>query len=145
MFRMATFTSYGTCSLCGKNISKAAMTRHLKVCAPGHDLSGGRCVSLFHLRIEDAYSPYFWLDLEMQTGGMLSDLDDFLREIWLECCGHLSDFDIGGVSYSACRVTRDHSTITGVWMSSLEIYWLPGHASGIPTISAPPRDSSCAW
>ena len=100
MFRMATFTSYGTCSLCGKNTSKAAITRHLKVCAPGHDLSGGRPASLFHLRIEDAYSPYFWLDLEMQTGGMLSDLDDFLREIWLECCGHLSAFDIGGVSYS---------------------------------------------
>jgi hypothetical protein len=30
----------------------------------------------------------------------LEDLDDFLRHIWLECCGHLSRFQIGERSYS---------------------------------------------
>lgn len=30
----------------------------------------------------------------------LVDLDQFLRGIWLECCGHLSGFTIAGVRYS---------------------------------------------
>jgi hypothetical protein len=30
----------------------------------------------------------------------LAQLDGFLRDIWLECCGHLSQFSIDGVDYS---------------------------------------------
>ena len=30
----------------------------------------------------------------------LHELDLFLRSVWLECCGHLSHFDVGGVVYS---------------------------------------------
>jgi hypothetical protein len=97
---MARSTSFGTCALCGKRTSKAAMTRHLKSCAADHEPSRGRPVPLFHLRVEDAYSPIFWLDLEMKATSTLADLDAFLREIWLECCGHLSAFDIEGVNYT---------------------------------------------
>ena len=74
------------------------MTRHLKSCSAGHDLLRRRSARLFHLRVEDAYPPFFWLDLEMKAGATLTDLDDFLRGIWLECCGHLSSFDIEGVT-----------------------------------------------
>lgn len=98
---MAGFTSYGTCALCGKHTSKGAMTRHLAACPAEHGVGSGRKPSrLFRLRVEDVYSPFFWLDLEIKTGARLHDLDDFLRGIWLECCGHLSAFDIDGVSYS---------------------------------------------
>ena len=97
---MARFTSYGTCYLCGKRTSKAAMTRHLKSCSAGHDLLQGRSARLFHLRVEDAYSPFFWLDLEIKFVATLADLDDFLRGIWLECCGHLSSFDNEGLTYT---------------------------------------------
>lgn len=76
------------------------MTRHLKTCAADNDLSRGRPARLFHLRVEDAYSPLFWLDLEMKANATLDDLDDFLRRIWLECCGHLSSFTIEGVDYT---------------------------------------------
>lgn len=31
----------------------------------------------------------------------LRALDDFLRDIWLECCGHLSRFKIGKQSFSS--------------------------------------------
>jgi hypothetical protein len=41
------------------------------------------------------------MHLEMPTSAALIDLDDFLRAIWLECCGHLSEFTIGGTSYSS--------------------------------------------
>lgn len=30
----------------------------------------------------------------------LRALDDYLRDLWLECCGHLSMFEIGGRTYS---------------------------------------------
>ena len=47
----------------------------------------------------DAYSSLYWLDIEIKTGATLADLDTFLREVWLECCGHLSAFDIGQERY----------------------------------------------
>jgi hypothetical protein len=36
------------------------------------------------------------MHLEMNGRAQLSALDDYLRAIWLECCGHLSHFSIGG-------------------------------------------------
>ncbi|GJM32098.1 MAG: hypothetical protein DHS20C18_10990 [Saprospiraceae bacterium] len=45
-----------------------------------------------HLRVEAG--PYF-LNLLMDGDAKLSDLDGFLRAIWLECCGHLSQFSYG--------------------------------------------------
>jgi hypothetical protein len=42
----------------------------------------------------------YWLDLEMGAKALLTDLDDFLREIWLECCGHLSAFTFGQDIYT---------------------------------------------
>ena len=99
--RMSRFVSYGRCALCGRRTSKAAMGRHLEKCAAENDASRGKAGRLLRLRMEDAYSPIFWMDVEMKAGATLSELDDFLREIWLECCGHLSAFEIGGRSYSS--------------------------------------------
>ena len=49
----------------------------------------------------------------------LRDLDHFLRETWLECCGHLSAFVIGEVeyySYPLEHLTGDMSSrSTGFW------------------------------
>jgi len=41
----------------------------------------------------------FWLDLEMKGDVSLWDLDDLLRRIWLECCGHMSAFKINALNY----------------------------------------------
>jgi hypothetical protein len=43
----------------------------------------------------------YWMHLEAPADATLADLDDFLRAAWLECCGHLSAFTIGGVSYAS--------------------------------------------
>jgi hypothetical protein len=51
------------------------------------------------MRIEDAYSPMFWMDVEMGANSTLEELGDFLRGEWLECCGDLSAFYIGGDRY----------------------------------------------
>lgn len=34
--------------------------------------------------------------LEVRGSAKLEKLDDYLREIWLECCGHLSHFAFDG-------------------------------------------------
>lgn len=39
------------------------------------------------------------MHLEVPATATLGDLDDFLRRTWLECCGHMSLFEIGGVDY----------------------------------------------
>ncbi len=92
--------SYGKCFLCNETVAKNVMTRHLKKCLPAHDPpQAKRKERLFQIRAEGRYAPEYWLYLEMPAGATLPELDNFLRDIWLECCGHLSAFEIGGVSY----------------------------------------------
>ncbi|MEI7557046.1 hypothetical protein [Candidatus Chlorohelix sp.] len=42
----------------------------------------------------------YWLHLEISADTSLLKLDKYLRNIWVECCGHLSAFTIGGQSYA---------------------------------------------
>jgi hypothetical protein len=44
---------------------------------------------------------YFWLYIEINGSATLDHLDSLLRETWLECCGHMSQFDINGKYYSS--------------------------------------------
>ena len=55
--------------------------------------------SLFHIVVQGRYAPEYWLHLEVVANTKLKNLDSFLRNIWLECCGHLSAFNIGGRRY----------------------------------------------
>lgn len=52
--------------------------------------------NVYYLRAEATYWPEFWLDLEVRGDAQLQDVDDYLRAIWLECCGHMSAFTLGG-------------------------------------------------
>ena len=38
--------------------------------------------------------------LAVRPTANLRQLDQFLRDLWLECCGHMSHFEIGGAQYS---------------------------------------------
>lgn len=82
-----------TRALCGFESTKAGITRHLKTCPGAHDSATGRS-KLWQLRVQDAYSTLYWLDVEIKKTATLADLNVFLREVWLECCGHLSAFEI---------------------------------------------------
>jgi len=94
--------SKGTCAYCGKEAAKGSMTKHLATCpqrqAAIDKAEQGKAATetLLHLRIQDAYRSEFWLDLEMRSSKSLKDLDTYLRGIWLECCGHLSQFSLSG-------------------------------------------------
>lgn len=98
--------SYGKCFFCGQPFAKNAIARHLKTCSARQEAIAketqavkGKSVRLFHIQAEGQYAPSYWLHLEIPASDTLGDLDDFLRAIWLECCGHLSAFTIAGIRY----------------------------------------------
>lgn len=90
-------TSPGTCSLCKAAFDKGAMAKHLADCERRDAPPKGKASvqRLFHLLIEGAGLPEYWLHVEVPAAATLGDLDAFLRRTWLECCGHLSMFVIG--------------------------------------------------
>ena len=90
----------GPCMLCKEVINKSQMTRHLKKCVENIDDGNGPSVKMFHLVIEGTHMPMYWLHVEIPGAMTLAHLDSFLRDIWLECCGHLSCFTIDGERYS---------------------------------------------
>lgn len=79
------------------------MTRHLKACGAAVARSSGALPSSrsFHLFVEARYNKQYWLHLAVPAQAPLSRLDAFLRDIWLECCGHLSAFTIAGERYDS--------------------------------------------
>lgn len=96
--------STGTCTLCGSGFDKAAMTRHLKSCLQVRAKEGARSGSAekancLHLVVEGRYLPDYWMHLEAPSTATLETLDYLLRDTWLECCEHLSAFEIQGQSY----------------------------------------------
>ncbi len=96
--------SYGKCFFCEQAFAKNAITRHLQSCPALQEFianESGKSAQLFHLLVEGRYEPEYWLHIEIPASSTLVDLDDFLRSIWLECCGHLSQFTIDDIFYSS--------------------------------------------
>src|SRR5579863_6785170 len=92
-------SSSGTCNLCNRSFSKAAMARHLSVCKdPNKPETSG--IQSLHLIVEGGHPKIYWLHLAVPPQLTLSKLDKFLRGIWLECCGHLSAFTVAGRRYA---------------------------------------------
>jgi hypothetical protein len=89
----------GICALCGYEGTKASLTKHLNTCSVQHDQTTGKQENIFRLRVEDNDIGIYWFDLEMKAATNLLELDEFLRDIWLECCGHLSAFEINREQY----------------------------------------------
>jgi hypothetical protein len=111
--------SNGKCSFCGSTFSKSAMTNHLKSCKqrkitpmePSHGRKSKRLDKrIFHLVVEGSDQPEYWMHLDVPADAKLEDLDDFLRVIWVECCGHLSAFTINNVEYE-----RDTGGVDAMW------------------------------
>ncbi len=89
----------GACQLCGHEAPRAQMARHLAACAPAHD-KGSRADPIVQLHIEAEGAPAYWLHVEGRDSASLEQLDSLLREVWLECCGHMSAFRLGGTELS---------------------------------------------
>lgn len=109
--------SRGVCQFCGGQFAKRSMTKHLATCKSAQeaiataDAGTSQEDSVYHLVIQDRYSKAFWLHLEMTGTAKLKDLDSYLRAIWLECCGHLSEFSQGGWGTGKVAMTTQAKTV----------------------------------
>lgn len=83
----------GNCYLCGAELGKTAMKNHL---LKEHGGETGQECRLF--KLEGAYDKNYWLYVDIPVDKKLNTLDRFLRKIWLECCGHMSEFQGAGKS-----------------------------------------------
>ena len=97
--------SKGRCRYCQAEYTKAGMIRHTAACkerikemGKGTSVKQKQC-GYFTLSITGKYDRDYWLIIECRENAALQDIDQFLRDIWLECCGHLSAFNIWGESY----------------------------------------------
>jgi hypothetical protein len=90
--------SKGKCEFCSQLFAKGSMTRHLGSCAKRKARIAGpktprkSAKRILHLVVEGRYQPVYWLHLETRADSDFDALDGYLRDIWLECCGHLSEF-----------------------------------------------------
>jgi Plasmid pRiA4b ORF-3-like protein len=125
--------SRGTCNFCHEEFSKPSMTRHLESCKQRTTLqaeAGGRQKAqktrAFHLLVEGYRLPMYWMHLEVSAGTTLALMDRFLRDTWLECCGHLSAFTIGGVRYSVDAAIYEWDTDSKNMQVPLDQVLYPG-------------------
>jgi hypothetical protein len=109
--------SRGTCIFCGEIVTKRGVIKHLGKCSKWlehfqvAETSNRPTETLWRLRVQDAYNKDYWLELEMAGSATLDKLDQYLRNIWLECCSHLSKFTIGGWSGSDIGKARKADAI----------------------------------
>ena len=110
------FQSTGTCYLCKKSVAKRSILKHLESClgsqqGPAQPATQDkqRSVPAFLLKIEDKYAGVFFLVIEISGKATLTDLDQFLKNIWLECCSHMSDFTINEVIYQSYPESGEES------------------------------------
>src|SRR5436190_20896411 len=90
----------GICNKCKEITSTRAAKGHINKCLyQGSEDSP----DAFLIKVQWPHkNPIYWLYLSVPFKTNLEDLDHFLREIWLECCGHLSQFTIDHKMYSSC-------------------------------------------
>ena len=70
------------------------MVAHVQTCAAAHD-KVGPSQPLIVLRFDAVGQPRYWLLIEAKADAKLNHIDALLRELWLECCGHMSAFHVG--------------------------------------------------
>jgi hypothetical protein len=113
---------------CGQVISKGGMPKHLSTCSQRQAIllkahaNQEPSEMLHHLRVQADGLPMFWLDLEMRASSTLKHLDSYLRAIWLECCGHMSQFSIGGWRGQEISMSRKIDAVVEPGVTLTHIY-----------------------
>ena len=96
----------GKCYFCNKELTERTIKRHMKSCPVMNGIIEDEKANCSLIRNQyiiavrpkenkDKYCMYISMDGNLA----LSYLDKLLRDIWVECCNHLSMFKINGVIY----------------------------------------------
>lgn len=96
----------GKCYYCNKELTEKTIKRHMKNCDEMkkkiEELSNQdkKQRNQFIIAIKSKYDKNeYCIYLSIDENLSLLHIDQFLRDIWLECCGHLSAFKIKGKIY----------------------------------------------
>ena len=96
----------GKCQFCKGTFSKRVMAGHHESCEARKKATPKRGIKarpqktgIFHILVQDYGRSVYWLYIDIRADATLHDLDLFLRDIWLECCGHQSAFMIEKATY----------------------------------------------
>lgn len=104
-------TTNGRCQYCRNIFSKRTIRKHLEKCEARQSKikeTGGETERFFTILVEGSRLLNYWIYLDVSAKrATLKDLDKFLRDIWLECCGHLSQFIINR-EYFTISSERDY-------------------------------------
>lgn len=97
-------TNEGKCMFCGEIYKTGKMLTHIKSCKarkdlikPGEEVDEDK-IKCYCILAQGYYDPDYWIYMDMPVTSTLKTLDKFLRDVWVECCGHLSQFNYGGPS-----------------------------------------------
>lgn len=118
----------GACAFCGRQMTGNGMVKHLFACPERkkareeRDQQGGKKEKIYHLKIQDSWLKDFWLHVETRGSATLKELDSYLRAIWLECCGHLSQFSAGGCQGEEIAMSTKAGDIFHPGMELTHIY-----------------------
>ncbi len=88
-----------TCRICGSKFTRAGIGRHIKSCLDKHfqAMPKVKARQLYYLHIYASHNADYFLHILIKEKARLRDLDNFLRDIWVECCGHMSIFAYSGM------------------------------------------------
>lgn len=84
----------GKCHYCNKMYAGSSLSRHLNSHLKSIEQEKPSKKKSYHLKITG--DGLYFLHLLIREEARLEKLDTYLRKIWLECCGHLSSFEIKG-------------------------------------------------
>lgn len=90
-------TVHGNCFICGKTSTEIAMKNHV---IKEHNDGDEKC---YLIKAEGAHNKDYWLFFTVPLEARLEAVDKFLRQIWCECCGHLSAFRIDRNEFAKSR------------------------------------------
>lgn len=103
----------GKCYYCNKELTEKTIKKHMKNCSEinrrieelneiDKKKRNQFIISIKSREYKNEYCMYLSIDEKLS----LLNIDQFLRDVWLECCGHLSAFKIKG------RIFQDYSMET---------------------------------
>jgi len=91
----------GICMECLKEFPAEEMEAHVLSCDSRLTEEDGE--ENYIIRIGAKDDPDYWLYIELKKDAAFYQLDNFIREQWVECCGHMSMFRVQGEEfYSRC-------------------------------------------
>lgn len=89
-----TSSGKGECRVCGARHTASGMAPHMNK----HMADAFGDPNRFVIRTDQGAGGPFWMYVRVSTEATFGVLDRFLRAVWMECCGHLSEFTAGGKS-----------------------------------------------